>query len=239
MQHEAFRAWLGAQDRPRKSVADQIARLRRVEQHYGDLDPLFDQDQLQGLLTTFAYTAQDQAANRPNPTELPISATANLYNNLVSYRYSMGLYVRFRIEGLDGVEELEADEEAAEGGAPIGLERDMQAALRRNLDQLEPGLTEIDGGNERRVDAGFIDITAQDAAGSVVVIELKAGRATREAIGQILSYMGDVKLAEPTKEVRGVLIAADFDHRTKAAASMVPSIKLKAYRVRFEFTEPV
>src|SRR5437868_12272144 len=44
----------------------------------------------------------------------------------------------------------------------FGLERDLQAALRRNMEQLEPGLTITDGGKEKPVTSGRVDITAKD-----------------------------------------------------------------------------
>jgi hypothetical protein len=86
----------------------------------------------------------------------------------------------------------------------IGLERDLQNALRANIEQLETGLTIIDSGRERKVASGFIDITARDSFGITVVIELKrAGASDREAIGQILAYIGD--LIEEGETVRGIL----------------------------------
>src|SRR5262245_23875392 len=51
--------------------------------------------------------------------------------------------------------------EAAE--ITFGLERDLQMALRSNIEQLEPGLEIIDGGKERITEAGRIDITARDS----------------------------------------------------------------------------
>ena len=48
-----------------------------------------------------------------------------------------------------------------------------------------------DGGKEQHVPAGFIDITAEDEHGTTVVLELKAGTADRETIGQILAAAGD------------------------------------------------
>ena len=63
------------------------------------------------------------------------------------------------------------------GSRLLGLERDLQAALRYSIEQLELGLDIIDGGTERSVAAGFIDITAKEPDGTVVVIELKAGTA--------------------------------------------------------------
>jgi len=44
---------------------------------------------------------------------------------------------------------------------------------------LEPGLEIIDGGKEPITEAGKIDITARDASGKLVVVELKAGAAVR------------------------------------------------------------
>jgi RecB family endonuclease NucS len=57
--------------------------------------------------------------------------------------------------------------------SPTAPRRLPTNALRANIDQLEPGLTVIDGGNERKVASGFIDITARDRSGATVVIELK------------------------------------------------------------------
>ncbi|HEX4486828.1 MAG TPA: endonuclease NucS domain-containing protein, partial [Terriglobales bacterium] len=122
-------------------------------------------------------------------------------------------------------------------GQRIGLERDMQAALRLHLEQLEPGLTITDDGAERSVNSGFIDITARDSSGGLVVIELKAGAAGQRAIAQILSYMGDIASEEENAKVRGILVASEFDAKARAAAKMVPNLALLKYSVRFFFSE--
>jgi endonuclease len=122
-------------------------------------------------------------------------------------------------------------------GQRIGLERDMQAALRIEIYQLEPGLTITDDGAERSVESGFIDITGSDASGTTVVIELKAGPAGQRAVAQILSYMGDVAAEEEGKKVRGILVASAFDAKAKSAARMVPTLQLLKYSVRFLFSE--
>ena len=95
----------------------------------------------------------------------------------------------------------------------------------------------IDDGAERPVPSGYVDITARDTAGTVVVIELKAGTADRTAIGQVLSYMGDVADEEDAL-VRGILVAHNFDARAKAAARVVPNLTLRSYAVRFSFGDP-
>ncbi|MBV9154571.1 MAG: DUF91 domain-containing protein [Alphaproteobacteria bacterium] len=91
-------------------------------------------------------------------------------------------------EQVQSAEALNEIEESTE--TTFGLERDLQTNLRRHIDDLEPGLSIIDGGKERKVSSGFIDITARDRAGSAVAIELKAGTADRADLGQVLSYMG-------------------------------------------------
>lgn len=66
-----------------------------------------------------------------------------------------------------------------------------------------------------------------------VVIELKAGTADRDALGQILAYMGDLMATE--KSVCGILIAGDFTPRAIAAARAAEKIELRRYRIRFSF----
>jgi RecB family endonuclease NucS len=111
----------------------------------------------------------------------------------------------------------------------FGLERDLQEALLKNIGQLEEGLSVAPNGREYSVPAGRIDILATDAQRSRVVIELKAGTADREAIGQILSYMGDLQIADAEIPVRGMLVAADFTPRANAAARAVSNIELRSY----------
>lgn len=116
----------------------------------------------------------------------------------------------------------------------FGLERDLQNALRSNIDQLEAGLTITDGGSERKVASGFMDITARDQSGATVVIELKkAGVSDRDAVGQIFGYMGD--LTESTRSVCGILVAGDFSPCVIAAAKAVPNLRLVRYAFRFSF----
>jgi hypothetical protein len=129
-----------------------------------------------------------------------------------------------------------ADAEAEVASAvdtAFGLERDLQLALRRSIEQLEPGLTIIDGDREQTVASGRIDITARDQGGTTVVIELKAGEADRDAVGQILAYMGD--LMDNETRVRGILVAREFAPRAVSAARASANVQLVQYRFRFTF----
>ncbi len=235
-----YRQWLEAQQYQAGTITAQMHRAGRVEEFYGDLDQHFESDQLASVIAALVYSADDRRRKRPNPTKIPFEG--DTYNNLASYRNAVERYQRFRLSGggnaaQKGLGAPCKSDEAGGDGQRIGLERDMQAALRREIDQLEDGLIIIDDGAERSVESGFIDITAKDATGAIVVIELKTGVAGRGAIGQILSYMGDVANENDGGNVRGIIVASEFDGKAKAAARMVPNLRLRKYSVRFAFSD--
>lgn len=239
----SYRRWLERQNYNAGTVNTQMYRVERVAQYHGDLDEHYTNDRMESLIATLRYSTDDERRNRPNPSKIPFDG--HIRNNLTSYRTAVEWYRRFRDAGDDGESALVGEEVRADLaatleeetiGRQIGLERDLQAALRSEIEQLEPGLTIIDDGAERSVESGFIDITAHDASGTTVVIELKTGSAGQRAIAQILSYMGDVA-AEEDGKVRGILVASDFDAKARAAARMVPNLILRRYSVRFLFSD--
>jgi hypothetical protein len=116
----------------------------------------------------------------------------------------------------------------------FGLERDLQPALRDNISQLQDGLKVTDGGKERIVPSGKIDILATAPDHTHVVIELKAGTADRDAVGQVLSYMGDLQ-GEAEGKVRGILVAGHFTDRAISASRAVPNLELRKYGFKFSF----
>lgn len=118
--------------------------------------------------------------------------------------------------------------------ATFGLERDLQEALLKNITQLEDGLTVAADAKEHGVPSGRIDILAADASHRRVVIELKAATADRDAVGQILSYMGDL-LTDANTPIRGILVASDFTGRAISAARTVPNLELIRYAFNFSF----
>jgi endonuclease len=140
---------------------------------------------------------------------------------------TMGTYGGAPTDDAETEELIEASE------TTFGLERDLQQALRQNIGQLEDGLRIVDGGKERVTEAGRIDITAQDAKGKTVIIELKGGTAAPDALTQVLAYMA---VAENSGAgVRGILVAGDFHSRLRFAARAVPNVELRQYRFRFSF----
>ncbi len=237
MQTENYRNWLKAQNYQDGTITAQMHRAGRVEEHYGDLDTLYAEDRLEGLIRELTYTTQDRRNNRPNETRIPFEG--NAYNNLASYRDAVRRYRRF-LE--DDAENSEPEDEAVIENPEldvqpqtIGLEKDMQAAIRQNINQIEQGLRITDNGRERSVETGFIDITAEDSDSTPVVIELKTGVAGQRAVAQILSYIGSVMEEEGTDQVRGILIASEFDRKARAAAKVVPNLTLMRYQFSFQF----
>ena len=156
-------------------------------------------------------------------TGVPPRAVAAIFSHI-----KMGTYSDTTPAGEPSDEVLDSIE------TTFGFERDLQLALRANIAQLEDGLEIIDGGKEKIVPSGRIDILATDKKKVCVVIELKAGTADRDAIGQIMSYMGDLQ-GEDGGSVRGILIAGDFTARAVAASKAVPNIELRKYGFKFSF----
>ena len=86
------------------------------------------------------------------------------------------------------------------------------------------------------VEAGRIDVTAEDTDGNLVVIELKAGTAQAESVAQLLAYMATIENPDG-RPVRGILVGNDFAPRVVHAARVVPNISLKAYSLQFNFRD--
>ncbi|MEY2882459.1 MAG: hypothetical protein RL490_183 [Pseudomonadota bacterium] len=241
MNTDAFREWLKSRFTG-ASAGTRLSCARTVEEHYGDLDEHVERDRCQSLLESLSYSIRDSRSNVPNPTKIPING--NPYNVLNNYKTGVRSYLTFIDEG--GAAEVATEkvfEQAVEAlvekreGLKFELEAQMQASLREEITQLEPELRIVDGGSERAVASGQIDILAEDGTGSLVVIEIKKGLAKREAIGQIAGYMGDLLREETGVPVRGILVASEFDKSCRSSVAAIPSLTLRKYRFQFTFEE--
>lgn len=94
MKEAEFREWLAGEGLVPSSVSTRISDLRRVEKHFGDLDEAFAQDGCAGIFDNLTYTAADQAAGKPNPSDIEIDG--NLYDGLSGYKSSLTAYLKFR-----------------------------------------------------------------------------------------------------------------------------------------------
>ena len=112
-------------------------------------------------------------------------------------------------------------EENVEDPYAFAMEKYLQEFLVDNWARTELGkeynIYEVDGeivGKEYLVDTGRIDILAiSKDKKTLLVVELKRGRASDVVVGQILRYMGYVQdeLAEKNQNVKGLVIALEDD----------------------------
>jgi endonuclease len=239
MREAEFRKYLETRDLAEKTVLMTVYAIRRIEKAYNvNVDKEFERDGLASLLASFTYSSEDARTGRANPSKMEMDPS-KIYNQAAWYRHKVRLYQAF-LSGVPAIQvggEAEApiiDDDDDDVGRTFGLERDLQLALRANIQQLEAGLVIADGGAEARVEAGLIDILAKDTLGRWVVIELKADVARPAAITQLLAYMGCVA-SERSGDVRGILVASDFDRKINLAVRTVPTVSLKRYRFQFSF----
>ncbi|MGF1888096.1 endonuclease NucS [Photobacterium profundum] len=121
--------------------------------------------------------------------------------------------------------------------ASLSLEKDLHSYLARNVSDIEAGLSVVEGGIEYGIDAGRIDILAKDSTGALVVIELKAGKAKDSALGQLLGYIGCLSELENNRNIRGIIVASDFDKRVVFGAKTLSNVKLVKYQISFNLEQ--
>lgn len=236
-----YKDWLKAQEYAENTQAAQLNRVLKVEQYYGSLDEIYSGGAYDKLIAELTYSRGDERAGKSNPSKIPVEG--NILHGLVSYKSAVVRYGKFLREGqwstsstsiAENLVSFDLSDMPAEKQR-LSMERDMQAALRREITLLEDGLKIVDDGAERAVSSGFIDILCQDASGRTVVVELKAGKTDARVIGQTLGYMGDLIGEDELNQVRGIVVAHEFDKRTIAAAKAVPGLSLMRYSVKFRF----
>jgi hypothetical protein len=113
----------------------------------------------------------------------------------------------------------------------LSFETDLQRFLERDLSSIEPDLELID--REVTVEGGGrIDLLCRDGKNSLVVVELKIGRADDRTLGQVQRYVGwtTKTRASPGQQVRGVIVAESFDENLRYS-TVGTSTRLLTYRV--------
>lgn len=165
----------------------------------------------------------------------------------------MGQYVR-RVERYGEIGFSPSDEETEEiedtlDNPEFALEYELESFMYNNWERINFGrplklYRHEDGRDGRQFDTGKIgrmDFLCEDPSdGSLVVIELKKGRAGDKVVGQVLRYMGWLKATLANgRPVRGVIITplAD-DPDLKYALLVASNIEWKCYEIKFSLTSP-
>ncbi|MFO8133670.1 MAG: endonuclease NucS, partial [Thermoplasmatota archaeon] len=87
----------------------------------------------------------------------------------------------------------------------VGMEQDIVDKIMDSPEVIEPGLRITQ--REKQVPSGMIDLYGRDAGNVPVVIEVKRGQATLNAVQQLRMYVRDLRHGNPDAEVRGILCA--------------------------------
>lgn len=138
---------------------------------------------------------------------------------------------------------LVSTDPAVEDPSAFALEKHLEDFLVKNWSNTELGkiydIYEEDGervGQQYPTDTGPLDILAVSKdKKTLLVVELKKGRASDTVVGQILRYMGYVHedLAENDQTVRGAIIALEDDPKIRRALAVSPNIDFYRYRISF------
>lgn len=216
---EEFRRWFASHPKGYKSttLSAHISTLNRIDEMDEGLDERLSHLGTDGIL-------QWAKTENTGPFEVYPSNTRSALNR----------YVEFSIASQSPEDIEEIEEEAAAAPTLFQVEKEMQAAVRKQIHKLEEGLTVEDGGIETHVSTGRIDIVARDKNGTLVVIELKAGVCPNGAIEQVLGY-AEALSSEKKESTRAYLVAGEFSDRARAAAKRVRDLELRTYEFLITF----
>ena len=217
-----FREWMKSQGLKPNTISGYVSNLNAIDPALSGVDEVIAAEGPAGAFAKLEEALSSGALNYPSDR-----------------RSVLRKYLDFAADPLNESAPLPSDDVPSPTDAQSYLfrfEKEMQTAVRRQLESIETGLTAIDNGIETVVPTGKIDILARDADGRVVVIELKAGVCPSSALEQVLGYSEDVfqKMDEP---VRSLLIASAFTDRTQAAAKRTRDLKLIVYDYVLTFNE--
>jgi RecB family endonuclease NucS len=103
-------------------------------------------------------------------------------------------------------------------------EFEMKKAILYKPSLIEDGFTPIT--SEKEMSTGFVDIFGRDKEGNYAIIEIKRGRATREAVMQLARYIQLFRKGNPN--ARGILVAESL---AKGAERTIVSLNLEFKRL--------
>lgn len=125
----------------------------------------------------------------------------------------------------------------------FALEAHLEEFIDKNWKHINFGAElakyEVDDQSGRQFPAGAwsIDFLCFDKANNdFVVIELKRGKTSDAAVGQVLRYMGWVSenLTKPSQKVRGIIISQEVDDALKYAVKGLSNVSVLTYKVDFK-----
>lgn len=228
MDTEGFEAWMRRRTPNSGTIGSRVSNLKRVEDAYGDLDAHYQRDGLAEVLGELVYS--------PNSEELRgnsrIKIDGNVYNGLATLRSAVTLYRKFRtaLQAASPSPLAAGAKEAtwveslkdAENSISVTLSLDeLSAQLRRHIAQQSGNLTFIQG----EPVPGRTVMHGHDNTGASVAVELLTRRATRDDAARFVEDLGHYE-EQKGADVRGILVAIDFDPGALFLARKVQSLQL-------------
>lgn len=127
----------------------------------------------------------------------------------------------------------------------FALEEHLEEFIDKNWDRIDFGTKlmryKADEQNGRQFPAGpwSIDFLCTEVGTEdFVVLELKRGKTSDSAVGQVLRYMGWVKanLAKSGRRVKGIIIAREVDEALRYAVQDLKDVSVQTYKVDFSLS---
>jgi hypothetical protein len=152
-------------------------------------------------------------------------------------------FLRISTGGLSTLVERISKTKDLESESEFALEAHLEEFIAENWNRIGWGrklrLYESDEQTGRQYPAGpwSIDFLAVDEqSNDLVIIELKRGKTSDAAVGQLLRYMSWIRenLAEKGQRVRGILVAHAVDEALEYAVKGLPDMEVNTYKVDFQ-----
>lgn len=127
----------------------------------------------------------------------------------------------------------------------FALEAHLEEFIDRNWKYIDfgadlvPYVMDEQSGRQFPAGAWSIDFLCTDkSTGDFVVIELKRGRSSDSAVGQVLRYIGWVgeNLAKAGQKTRGIIIAKEVDDALRYAVKGLENVSVMTYKVDFKLS---
>jgi len=113
--------------------------------------------------------------------------------------------------------------------ATLLAERNLEDFVIERLELIEVGLHLVS--RQLSTPAGRLDLLCMDSAGNYVVVELKRDQGSDRVVGQILRYMGWVKVHHSAPSVRGIIIVGRKDPALSFAIEAAPNIQVREFHL--------
>ena len=123
-------------------------------------------------------------------------------------------------------------------------ESDLQETILFQLNSLFPDYKifgkDNDEGVKYRIGGKEIDILLESNDGkSLLILELKAGKAREKVYGQIAMYYGLLKTQFPEKDIKGIVIAQEISEELLNASILSDKISFMSYLLEVKLTEVI